>query len=107
MIVAMEMEIRLRDLGYRVLGPAGSVHSALDLLGERTPDAALLDVQLGNERVTPVAHQLRSMGVKFALVTGYARLMLPEPELQDVPRLSKPVAQRELEGTLRQLVEGT
>ncbi len=103
-LVAMEMEDRLMAMGYSVIGPAPSVADANELLDRQTPRAALLDVNLGDETVAPIARRLREGSIPFALVTGYARLVLEDPALRDAPRLSKPVADRDLERILRQLV---
>jgi two-component system, response regulator PdtaR len=55
--IAMDLEATLTKAGYRVLGPAATVMDALKLLCDHDPDAALLDVNLGNHRVTPVAQE--------------------------------------------------
>lgn len=58
LLVAMEMEEALAQMGCVVLEPAPSVARALALLERKTPDLALLDVNLGRERSTPVAEAL-------------------------------------------------
>ncbi len=103
-LVAMDMEERVQSLGYAVLGPAPSVAAAGSLLDLETPGAALLDVELRGERVSPIAERLRQLGIPFALVTGYARLPLDDPALVGAPRLSKPVAESELASMLRKLL---
>jgi CheY-like chemotaxis protein len=102
-LVAMEMEARVAALGCTVMGPAGSIASANRLLDETLPDAALLDVNICGERITPIAARLRGLGIPYALVTGYARLAFQEPELQ-VAKLAKPVSDVELTRTLRRLL---
>lgn len=103
-LIAMEIEARLKSLGYAVLGPAWSLQSASEVLASATPDAALLDVQLGADRSTPIARRLRELSIPYALVTGYARLALQEAEFNDVLRISKPVTQRDLESALGQML---
>ena len=56
--VAIELASVLQRSGYRVLGPASTVPQALALLEDEQPDAALLDLNLGSERVTAVAIEL-------------------------------------------------
>ena len=46
LLVALELQSIVEQLGGTVVGPAGSVEGALQLLSETTPDAALLDVNL-------------------------------------------------------------
>jgi len=102
-LVAMEMEARVTGHGYVVVGPAPTIAIANRLLDQFRPDAALLDVNVCGERVTPIAARLRDMGIPYVLVTGYARLAFEEPELQ-VAKLSKPIADAELTRTLRRLL---
>lgn len=104
MILAMELQAWLEDLGYRVMGPFPTVHRALAHLETEKPDAALLDVNVGGERVTPVARVLRAAGVPFVLVTGYTALQLSEPELRAAPRIGKPVDARQLGDIMKVIV---
>lgn len=69
-LLAMELEEALQDAGFEVLGPAGSVSQALNLLGVSRPDAAVLDVTLNGKKVTPVAMLLNSLGVPFVLASA-------------------------------------
>jgi len=70
--LANEMEIFLEQLGAIVVGPAGSVRDGLALVerqGSRI-DAAVLDVNLRNEKVFPVADALRARGIPIVFCTG-------------------------------------
>jgi len=58
--IAIERESVLTKEGFEVLGPASSVHQALELLKSQRPDAAVPDVTLNGEKVTPVALLLKS-----------------------------------------------
>ncbi len=69
-LLAIELEEALREAGFEVLGPAGSVSQALNLLGVSRPDAAVLDVTLNGKKVTPVAMLLNSLGVPFVLASA-------------------------------------
>jgi hypothetical protein len=51
MIVAMQLEDLLRDAGYEVMGPVGSVQSAMPLAKNEPLDAAILDVNLDGDTV--------------------------------------------------------
>jgi CheY-like chemotaxis protein len=72
-IVSFLAEDMLMDLGCREVWHAGSVGKALDLLDERRPDVALLDVNLGGELVYPVAEKLTRNGIPIVFTTGYGR----------------------------------
>jgi CheY-like chemotaxis protein len=66
-LVAMMLEDMLGDLGCELVGSFVRVGAALAWIeagGE--VDAALLDVNLGDESVFPVAEALRARGVPFA-----------------------------------------
>jgi two-component system, response regulator PdtaR len=95
-LIAMEVEQTLRRAGYQVVGPAPSLGTALELLRQVCPDAAVLDVNLAGERVTPVAEVLRAMAVPFVLASGYSAADLSDEEvLRDAVNLGKPtIAQR-------------
>ncbi|CAH0343051.1 response regulator [Rhizobium sp. CECT 9324] len=68
--LAIELEDALREGGFDVIGPAASVRQALTLLNDQRPDAAVLDVTLGGEKVTPVALLLKSIGIPFILASA-------------------------------------
>ena len=102
-LLAMELELLLERHGYRVLGPAATVAEALRLLAAETPDAALLDVNLRGEMVTPVAGALRALGVPFVLASAYDRSELT-PELAGAPNLGKPANERRLLAALAEAV---
>ena len=105
-LIAMELDITLRSAGYQVLGPATNVRAALGLLRVERPDAAVLDVDLGGEWVTPVAEVLQAMFVPFILASGYGATDLrAEPVLRDAVNVGKPFRSelllKKLKGMLR------
>ena len=53
------------------------------------PDLALLDINLGGERVFPVADVLAAADTPFIFLSGHSRSVLPEC-YADVPFLQKP-----------------
>jgi CheY-like chemotaxis protein len=103
LLVALEVEAALEAEGCAIVGPVPTVGRALSLLdGPEAPslDAALLDVNLRGEMVTPVARRLADRGLPFVLVTGYDGLDLREPVLGRAPRVPKPFEPPELVRTL-------
>ena len=61
-----------------VVGPAGSVHCALALVGQNAPlDGAVLDINLKGEKVYPVAAVLAHSGVPFVFATSSSRAEIP------------------------------
>jgi PAS domain S-box-containing protein len=95
-VVAMELARVLTAAGAKVVGPAGTIEEALDLLNDGQPiDRALLDVNLGGRLITPVAAALTDQRIPFVYLTGYQ-----EPDVDDGPILRKPVATSALLGAL-------
>jgi DNA-binding response OmpR family regulator len=98
-MVAMLIEDALLELGCLVIGPVASVSAALQLLDVETLDAAVLDVNLGGEKVFPVADRLAERGVPFLFSTGYGAVGIEQNHL-DRPVLQKPYDTDRLGGAL-------
>jgi CheY-like chemotaxis protein len=88
---ALALVHAVEQLGVSVIGPAPTVDEALRLIDEGECDAALLDINLGNETVEPVAKRLEDLGCPFVFVTGYASPKLIDPRFKSHPVISKPV----------------
>jgi two-component system, response regulator PdtaR len=95
-LVALELEQIVNTAGCHVLGPAATVGEALLLLRDNTPAVALLDVQLVDGMITPVAEILQTLGVPFVLVSGYKGPELQQPALATAPYVSKPINEQRL-----------
>ena len=89
--IAHAMRSQFEEHGARVIGPVPTVGRALDLIAA-TPeiDAAVLDMNLQEEWVFPVADALRARGVPFVFATGYDRGVIPL-RFGDVGHYEKPV----------------
>lgn len=94
-LIAMDLALMLEEAGYCVLGPCHSLSEAQETLGKVSPDAAILDVNLGNETSLPVAMQLKERGLPFIILSGYDQQSMPE-ELRGAPMLSKPFVEKEI-----------
>ena len=104
-LIAMEMKAVLLGAGYAVLGPAATVADALSLLEQWRPDAAVLDVNLGGERITPVAMALKRRDVPFVLTTAYWPADLAnEPLLSGAVNLGKPTSPIRLLNALERML---
>jgi len=77
---------------------------ALEAAAKESCDAAVLDVNLGGQRVYAVAKVLAERRVPFIFVTGYSGEALP-PEYAEQPRLGKPFTAQQLIRALSNLVE--
>ncbi|EAR50847.1 response regulator [Oceanicola granulosus HTCC2516] len=102
-LLAMELEMVLDEAGFEVLGPAGSVSDALALIGGEHIDAAVLDVNLHDERSDDIADSLEACDVPFVFLTGHTREALPERH-RHRPLIAKPFRESELLGHINSLV---
>lgn len=103
-LIAMELEERLQDMGYDVLGPAATVEEAQTAIAASRPDAALLDSNLAGVSSTELAAGLAANGVPVAFCTGYDTIKNLPPQLQNAPILTKPIGDADLLKVLKQLV---
>ncbi|WP_236672207.1 response regulator [Croceicoccus sp. YJ47] len=104
MIIAFDLVDRLEDCGFTVDGPHPSIVRALAAIETRVPDGAVLDVQLTDGVVFPVADRLRDMAVPFVFHSGHAS---PEELQERYPRAdvcTKPCPIGTLESRLQKLV---
>lgn len=104
LLIAMDIEQALADHGVTNVRTVASVYEGIQAIRQKTPDVALLDLNLGNETSAEIALLLRQKNVPFLFATGYAdRSMIPAG-FEDVPVIRKPYATpavlRELENML-------
>ena len=100
MLVAMNIEDMLLDLGHEVAGLASRLEPALSLAREAAFDLAVLDVNLAGKASFPVAAALAKRGIPFLFATGYGAQGITE-EFRQAPVLQKPFRARELDAALR------
>lgn len=77
--IALTLEEMLTELGCVVAGLASHVGEALALIARETIDGAVLDVNLGSQKIDPVADALAAKDKPFVFTTGYGRSGVPEP----------------------------
>ena len=90
MLIAMEAEEILRDLGFAECHVCGSVRGALQILAENTIAFALLDIDLGQETSEDIAAALRAAGIPFLFASGYGDFPELAADLADAPVVTKP-----------------
>ncbi|TAJ71872.1 MAG: response regulator [Phenylobacterium sp.] len=100
-LVAMMVEDMLAEFGCVVADVAGSVSRGLALAADDALalDGAILDVNLGGEKVFPVAQVLADRGIPFIFATGYGVAGVAEA-FSHVPVLAKPYEAGALERML-------
>ncbi|MFZ0422786.1 MAG: response regulator [Xanthobacteraceae bacterium] len=104
--IALELKASIEEAGGKVVGPVGSVQAALELLQTDVVAAAVLDVQLSDGNVTPVAAALAARGIPMVFQSG----VNPPPDLKrqcpDAVHYKKPVSAHLLLEKIAQLLNG-
>ena len=103
-VLAHALAKAFNDSGFEVIGPVGTVADALELIEEVDCDAAVLDVNLGNETADPIARKLLARATPFVTLTGYTQEQL-SPVFDGVPVLTKPVRAQTLLAALNRCLE--
>src|SRR5665213_1601757 len=100
-IIALDFEDTIRGFGVKAIRTVASVAGALELIADRAPDFALLDVGLVREKSFAIAERLESPKIPFVFVTGYGASGTFPPDFAAVPRLPKPCSSEALQALLR------
>jgi CheY-like chemotaxis protein len=102
--IALALEETLTDFGLIVAGAAMNVPQALVLAQSAEFDLALLDVNIGQDRIDPVADAIHARGIPFVFTTGCGRAGLPEAYLEQAI-VEKPFYVEEMLRALRAQLE--
>jgi CheY-like chemotaxis protein len=91
-ITAMDLAETLSAAGAHVVGPAGTIGTAFELL-RRQPriDIALLDVEVEGTYVFDVADELLKLEVPIVFTTGYELNEIPV-RFRALPHCEKPIS---------------
>ena len=103
LLVALLLEDTLSDAGCVIVGPYARVREALAAAKGEVIDAALLDVNVADEKVFPVAYALEERGIPFLFVTGYGEVALPR-DRPDWEACAKPFRPEQLAAQLARKV---
>jgi CheY-like chemotaxis protein len=104
MLVGMDVAMMLEDWGYEPVGPYSRLSQALQAVDKDPPDAAILDVNLGNgETSLPLAHHLSDKDIPFMFLTGYDASRYDDGTdiVGKAPHMRKPLQ----EAGLRRMIE--
>ena len=99
-IIALGFEDMILGFGVKIVRSAGSVAQALDMIRDRAPDFALLDVGLIREKSFAVAERLEALQIRFVFVTGYGADVRLPAAFTHKPRLPKPCSADALKAML-------
>lgn len=103
MLVLLNVEDILADLGCTSVTAAATVDQALGLIATQTFDAAMVDVNLDGRKSYLVADALAARGVPFVFSTGYSGESLDDG-YRDRPVLGKPYREVDLVEILTRLL---
>ncbi|MES2493134.1 MAG: response regulator [Pseudomonadota bacterium] len=71
-IVALDLSDTTHELGFEVEGPYATLSEGKRAVCKNRPDAAILDVQLADGEVYPLADMLMQLGVPIIFHSGHA-----------------------------------
>ena len=100
-IIALDFEDTILGLGVKTVRTAATVARALQMIADRAPDFALLDVGLLREKSFAIAEKLDELKIPFAFATGYGSDVRLPQAFAERPRLLKPCSTEALETVLR------
>ena len=101
--VGKAMKGLLRVLGAEVVGPVATTTDAARVVAERTPDVAIVDVNLRHgETSSNLIDRLLEQRIPVIIVTGYAAVSLPTRNVEAI--LEKPVSKQRLLENLRPII---
>ena len=89
-LVAMMIQECLAEFGYQVVGPISTTTEAAAKARDGQFEAAVLDINLGDGAVYPIADMLAARGVPFVFVTGYEADSV-DSRFREIPILQKPI----------------
>jgi DNA-binding NtrC family response regulator len=100
-IIALDFEDTILGFGVKTVRSVASVAKALEMIADRAPDFALLDVGLIHEKSFAIAERLDALRIPFVFVTGYGAAGMFPAAFAHTPTLSKPYSTDALKALLR------
>lgn len=105
LVLAMELERTLRDLGFQAVETASNIPDAIEALERIDFCCAILDIHLGSENSLTIAERLIDQNVPAIFASGYdVAFDLPD-SLASLPRLTKPIGRLELAAALSHILD--
>jgi two-component SAPR family response regulator len=102
--IALALEETLEELGFEIVASISHIADALAFLKREKVDIALLDVNIGLNKIDPVADALVALNCPFIFTTGYGRSGLPAAHAHRAV-LEKPFRADDLVDTVRAELE--
>jgi DNA-binding response OmpR family regulator len=105
-LIALNLQDDLQDAGYDVAGPFATCAAALEWLGTKTPDTAILDAALKDGPCREIALELSRREVPFLIYSGFHEDLQLLAEFQHITWIEKPVPAAVLVEACQQLLIG-
>jgi two-component system, response regulator PdtaR len=103
-IIALDLKLRLENLGYDVMTTVFNGEDAIKVAGEKNPDLVLMDIQLNGEMDgINVAQQIRNLyNIPFIYLTGsYENALLERAKQTDpIGFINKPFDELEIQNLI-------
>jgi DNA-binding response OmpR family regulator len=103
-ILSTDLAFALTEAGCKAVVPTTSNAAALSAMVHYIFDAAILDVNVQNEWVFPVANALDAVGIPFLFLTAYSHDSIPAQH-RERPFIQKPHHPDGLHEALLELIE--
>ncbi|MCC1493118.1 response regulator [Cognatishimia sp. F0-27] len=100
-LVAQDLAFMVEDLGCSVLGPLHTLTDALATVAHTRPDFAILDVNLGDGQIFPLADVLLAQDVPFVFCSAHFEVFEVDARYPDAGLVQKPFNER----MIRQAIE--
>jgi len=100
LMIAIDLEESLQEIGWNVVGPVAQIDRALQLIGKEIVDVGLLDYNLGSDTSEEIALVLLKKSVPVVFLSGDTLRQRPEG-LKHCQVIAKPVNMDELNEALR------
>ena len=104
MLIAMNLEDMLIELGHKVVAMAAQFSNATALAATEEIDLAILDLNIGGSLSFPVADILRRRNIPFMFASGYGSQGLTEHYRKEYV-LAKPYDLKRLEHAISSVTE--
>jgi CheY-like chemotaxis protein len=97
--VAVQIETAVQSFGCETIGPFTRLDLAIQASRREQFHIAVLDINLNQTLVYPLADELLIRSIPFVFLTGYAHADLPE-SYRSLPRIQKPFDPRAVKHAL-------
>jgi DNA-binding NtrC family response regulator len=101
--IAFELAAIVERLGCTVVGPVSRVEEVLRHAVEDRCDGALLDVNLRGQLIFEIMPELQDLALPLIITSGYQDMTFFPKEFRTLPRIGKPVDERELRRVCEQV----